>query len=258
MHATPERSLPGFLDQCLVEGDAAALARAKRLRRRSLLLSLAVQVGLLAALVLLPLFASSGLPLVTHVVTPIPPYGKAGKTREARAEGGQLRPPNVQKPHGPLYQPLRVPPQISTQNSSHAAAEVPEVGASGPPGGQTAISGLVPGADRRVAPPPTSYPAGHKGRVAHSSDVQSALLVRRVEPVYPLLAIQAHREGTVRLRAMIATNGLVSSLEVLSGDPILAQAARDAVQQWRYRPTLLNGEPVEVETYITVIFQLQR
>ena len=109
-----------------------------------------------------------------------------------------------------------------------------------------------------MAPPPTSHPAGHKGRVAHSSDVQSALLVRRVEPVYPLLAIQARREGAVRLRAMIATNGLVSSLEVLSGDPILAQAARDAVQQWRYRPTLLNGEPVEVETYITVIFQLQR
>ena len=64
--------------------------------------------------------------------------------------------------------------------------------------------------------------------------------------------------GTVRLRAIISRNGTVTSLEPLSGHPVLAQAALEAVRQWRYRPTLLHGDPVEVETYITVIFTLSK
>lgn len=71
-----------------------------------------------------------------------------------------------------------------------------------------------------------------------------------------MIARTLHLSGTVRLRAIIATDGSVQNLEVLSGHPILAQAAKDAVRQWRYRPTLLSGVPVEVETYITVNFVL--
>jgi protein TonB len=77
-----------------------------------------------------------------------------------------------------------------------------------------------------------------------------------VEPVYPNFAKQTHREGTVELRAIISTDGAVKDLQVLSGDPVLAQAARDAVAQWRFRPTLLNGVAVEVITFITVNFHI--
>ena len=84
------------------------------------------------------------------------------------------------------------------------------------------------------------------------------MLVTRVEPQYPGIAKQAHIEGVVQLRAVIAKDGSVQSLEVLSGNILLAKAARDAIVQWRYRPTLLRGEPVEVETLITVIFKMPR
>ena len=82
------------------------------------------------------------------------------------------------------------------------------------------------------------------------------MLIHRVEPVYPPIAKQTHTEGTVQLHAIIARDGSIASLEALSGHPLLIRAAREAVSQWRYRPTLLGGEPVEVETYITVIFRL--
>jgi protein TonB len=76
--------------------------------------------------------------------------------------------------------------------------------------------------------------------------------------VYPPLARQTRISGTVRLHAIIGKDGSVQQLEVLSGHPLLVQAALDAVRQWRYRPTLLNGEPVEVDTTIDVIFSLNQ
>lgn len=82
------------------------------------------------------------------------------------------------------------------------------------------------------------------------------MLIRRVEPVYPPLAIQIHREGRVELRAIIATDGTIRSLEIVSGDPIFYQSALEAVRQWRYKPTILNGQPVEIDTHITVIYTM--
>lgn len=84
-----------------------------------------------------------------------------------------------------------------------------------------------------------------------------ARLVHRVQPDYPMPARILHLAGTVELEAIIGTDGSIRQLEVLSGNPILAQAAREAVQQWRYQPTLLNGQAVEVETHITVTFVMQ-
>ena len=80
----------------------------------------------------------------------------------------------------------------------------------------------------------------------------------RKEPEYPAAARLMHLQGMVRLRAIIGKDGSVSSLEVLSGNPILVQAAVAAVREWRYRPTRLNNEAVEVETYITVTFVLDQ
>jgi len=84
------------------------------------------------------------------------------------------------------------------------------------------------------------------------------MLIQRIEPVYPPLARQIRREGHVELRALIATDGTIQSLQVVSGDPLFLQSAVAAVRQWRYHPTVLNGQPVEIETYITVIYSLQQ
>jgi protein TonB len=81
-------------------------------------------------------------------------------------------------------------------------------------------------------------------------------LIYRVQPRYPVLAIQARVQGQVVLRAMISREGAIENLQVLSGPGMLAPAALDAVRQWRYRPYVLNGEPVEVETQVTVNFVL--
>lgn len=83
------------------------------------------------------------------------------------------------------------------------------------------------------------------------------MLLQRIEPVYPPLARQIHREGQVELHAIIATDGTIQSLQVISGDPLFLQSALNAVDQWRYRPTILNGQPVEIDTRITVIYSLQ-
>lgn len=82
-----------------------------------------------------------------------------------------------------------------------------------------------------------------------------ARLVNRVEPVYPRIALMIHKQGDVKLHAIIGKDGAIESLTVTAGDPLLAGAAVEAVRQWRYRPYLLNGEPVEVETLITVSFK---
>ena len=80
--------------------------------------------------------------------------------------------------------------------------------------------------------------------------------MERVEPQYPPLALQAHMQGTVEVHAIIAKDGRIASAEIVSGNAVLAKAALSAVLRWRYRPTLLNGQAVEVETTIRVIFKL--
>lgn len=93
-------------------------------------------------------------------------------------------------------------------------------------------------------------------RVRVGGDVQQAKLMKSNPPAYPVLARRARIEGTVRLQAIISKDGSVRKVEVISGHAVLAQAASEAVQQWRYKPTELNGEPVEVVTNIDVVFKL--
>jgi len=91
-----------------------------------------------------------------------------------------------------------------------------------------------------------------------TSDVQAAKLLRKVIPVYPRLAIAAHISGTVRLMGVVAKDGTVQQIRVISGPALLVEAALDAVRQWVYRPTMLNDKPVEVIAPIDVIFTLSR
>ncbi|HEX4543745.1 MAG TPA: energy transducer TonB, partial [Candidatus Acidoferrum sp.] len=100
--------------------------------------------------------------------------------------------------------------------------------------------------------------AGEIGRIRVGGNVQSARIVNKVQPVYPAAARQARIQGVVRLHVIIAKDGSITQLEVISGHPLLQQAAVDAVRQWVYQPTLLQGRPVEVDTTIDVIFQLNQ
>jgi protein TonB len=106
------------------------------------------------------------------------------------------------------------------------------------------------------APPPPKPKL--TGPLKVGGNVQAARILNRVQPLYPPLARQTRISGTVRLHAIISKDGSIQQLEVISGHPLLQQAALDAVRQWRYQPTLLNGEPVEVDTTIDVIFSLNQ
>jgi protein TonB len=104
----------------------------------------------------------------------------------------------------------------------------------------------------------TVAPAAPGGPVRVSSTVVAGLLLNKTIPHYPPIAVAAHIEGTVILQATISTSGTIENLHVVSGPAMLQQAALDAVSNWRYRPYLLSGKPVEVETTVNVIFTLGR
>ena len=102
--------------------------------------------------------------------------------------------------------------------------------------------------------PPAKQELPKRARV--SSGVMQALLIKKVEPKYPQEARKKHVEGIVVTKAIISNEGDVQELTVVSGDPLLVPAALEAAKQWKYKPYLLNGQPVEVETRIMMIFQL--
>jgi TonB family protein len=125
-----------------------------------------------------------------------------------------------------------------------------------------ALGGLAVGQSEDQSSPPPAPPADSEPqiptRVRVSSGVESGLVIRKVNPEYPKKARKKHIQGTVILTAKIDKNGDIADLAVVSGDPLLAKAATDAVKQWKYKPYFFHGEPVDVETQIQVNFALSR
>jgi periplasmic protein TonB len=152
--------------------------------------------------------------------------------------------------------PTTVPHDIAPIDDRNSAAPAaPAFGDFVVPGGIGRHGLGVPGAlgdQMAIAPPPVPV-STHPLRVSHWAEGN---LIYRVQPSYPLLARQARIQGPVQLRAIISRTGTIENLAVLLGHPMLSTAAVEAVRQWRYRPYLLNGEPIEVETEITVNFVL--
>jgi protein TonB len=99
-------------------------------------------------------------------------------------------------------------------------------------------------------------PASTPSRIRVGGNVAAVSLISKMQPVYPQLAKQARVQGSVHFTAIIGKDGHVQDLQLIGGHPLLVQAAQDAVKQWVYKPTLLNGEPVEVVTQIDVNFTL--
>ena len=251
----------GNLSQCMVGANPEDLRQARRRRSRAVALSVALQVVCVAALLVVPLLAVPGALPPGVIFTPVPPY---------RGGGGAVRP----RPHhapASTARPL-IPNQLifptarAAVNAHQASSETapPDIGPQiiggfGPgdgsgPAGPTIPGGIETGA--RIPPP--RKPVAPRQLIHRSEGVMAGSLIRRVDPQYPEIAKAIHLSGTVRLRAIVGTDGRVQNLEVLSGNPILANAAVAAVRQWRYRPTLLSGTAVEVETFITVNFVLSQ
>ena len=152
--------------------------------------------------------------------------------------------------------PTRIPP-LSTQPSIADDLPVSDAGMGlTVPLPVIAPLGVLPRID--VAPPAVhSVPAAAAPkRIVRGGSAQEAKLIHKVLPIYPPLAKLTHVSGTVHLTGIIATDGTIQDLHVEAGPPLLIRAALEAVRQWIYQPTLLNGEPVEVITSINVTFTL--
>jgi protein TonB len=252
----PENTKSGMvLSRCLVEGDPEATSRARRARRRTFGVSLAIEILLLGLLVAAPLLTSVAQPQLRRILPSQLTF--FGTWREHNPRQHAVAPLPTYKPAIPNPFPQPDAPITSVDTSR---PEDPGVTVLDMPGGD------VPGAVQMiemgrtpplVEPPHNAQPATTEKRTLKVSEgVLEAQLISRIEPQYPSFALQTKTQGTVRLHAIISRDGRITSLDVLSGHPFLVKAALEAVRQWRYRPTLLNGEPVEVETSITVIFRL--
>lgn len=225
----------------------------------TVLVSMAFQVTFLTILILIPLIYTEALPkamLSTMLVAPPPP--PPPPPPPAAAQVVHVKPQAHLMEAGKLVAPKVIPKDVKIIKEE--AEPDPGLGMmGGVPGGVAGgsmggvIGGVIGGSGG--APPP---PKPTQSRIRVGGNVTAAKIVSKVNPVYPPLARQTRISGTVRLHAIIAKNGAVEQLEVLSGHPLLVQSALDAVRQWRYQPTLLNGEPVEVDTTIDVIFSLNQ
>ena len=244
-----------FLGGCLVESDSEFEKRARSIKRRALVASIILQILVVAALVLFPLLSKSE-GIAGYIPVPVPPY-RHGVVAEHHQRTSE---PISHRRMICITCFRSVQPIVATHDPVPAPEPFEDLG-NAPPGSPEGerIPGLPDGfADRRLPPPPQPIERSKPRTLQVSAGVQSARLIHRVEPIYPFLPKSIHREGRVELRAMIATDGRIKSLEVVSGDAMFIPSALSAVQEWRYQPTLLNGEPVEVDTYLTVVYTLSR
>jgi periplasmic protein TonB len=234
-------------------------------KRKALATTTSFIVNVLAVLVMLavPLMFTEDLPkaqLLTLLVAPPPPPPPPPPAAEAvqkivrqiqtdMLNTGQLRTPSrIPQKVQMIREEEAPPPMVAT---SGVVGGVP----GGIPGGR--LSGVIGGivnATSNLAVPKFAPVVPQRVRI--SQGVTKGLLIRRVEPSYPPLARSARVQGEVVLSAIISTNGDIENLQLVSGHPMLVPAALSAVKQWRYKPYLLNGQPTEVETTITVIFTL--
>jgi protein TonB len=218
-----------------------------------------LQVLLVGVLILIPLIYTEALPkqqLMSFLVAPPPPPPpppppaavpiKVVKQIQSDLNNGQLRTPTKIPEKVQMIKEEEAPPPAMA--SGGVVGGVP----GGVPGGQMGgvIGGII--SSTPVAVPKVATPQ----RVRVSQGVSNGLLIRKVQPAYPPLARQARIQGQVLLQAQISKDGSIENLQLISGHPMLAPAAIEAVKQWRYKPYMLNGEPVAVDTQVVVNFTL--
>jgi protein TonB len=222
--------------------------------RRWMIAAFTLNSSILLALILIPLIYPEALqrqfvaflmvaPSVPRNPDPLKPQPVHSSPANSEMQGGHL------------VVPTTVPRFIFVANTPEAAVDSPvSVADWGPdvagPGGPGPVF-----AGPSVRPVVRGEP---KARMRISSEIEAGLLVRKTVPTYPTIGRVMHIEGTVVLAATISKSGTIENLHVVSGPPVLQQAALDAVKTWLYRPYLLNGEPIEVETTVNVVFTINR
>jgi len=234
-------------------------------RRRSRLattISFIVQCLFVGVLLIVPLMFTDVLPreqLLTFLEAPPPPPPPPPAASVAAAR--VVRHIESDLLNGRLRAPSRIPQAVQMIREDEAPPDlsggVPGGVPGGIPGGQIGgvLGGILSSTSKVVAVPKLITPTAPK-RIRVSQGVTEGRLILRIEPRYPVIALTARVQGTVVLNAVISKAGEIQNLVLISGHPMLVQAAIAAVKQWRYRPYLLNGEPVEVETTVNVNFQI--
>ena len=230
-------------------------------KRATLPIAYILEVIIVGVLVLIPLIYTQALPkaqLMTFLAAPPPPPPPPPPPAAA--------PPVVHVHHVSVEDVMRAPtviPKTIAQVKDEPEPPPNTVGVvggvvGGVPGGSFGgvLGGVIGGALSSAPPPPPPPKPQTPKRIRVGGQVESAKVVFGPHPEYPPLAKMARIQGTVRLDAVISKDGTIQDLKVISGHPLLVRAAMDAVQRWRYQPTLLNGEPVEVATEIDVNFTL--
>ena len=230
----------------------------------TIVISFIFQSLLVGIMILIPLIYTEALPkqqLLTFLVAPPPPPPPppppaAAPVKVVRVvrelDDGRLTAPKEIPKEIAMIKEEDLPPPAS----AGVVGGVPGGMAGGSPGG--VIGGIISSTPVAPPPPPPPPKVEPPKRIRVGGQVQSALAISRPNPIYPPLAKQARIQGTVRLEAEISKQGTIESLRVISGHPLLVQAALDAVKQWRYKPTILNNEPVAVATTIDVNFTLSQ
>jgi protein TonB len=238
----------------------------------SVFMSFLIQCGLIVVAVLIPLIYTETLPktqLTSFLVAP-PPPPPPPPPPAAAAPVKVVKVAPRQFDAGRLMAPKQIPKEIAMIKEddmpppAQAAGVVGGVPGGVPGGAAGGVIGGIIGSVPTAAPPPPPPPVKEAPKpvtpkqIRVGGNVQSAKLINQPKPAYPPLARQARIQGTVRFNAVIGRDGSIQNLTLVSGHPLLVPAATEAVRQWRYQPTLLNGEPVEVVTQIDVNFTLSQ
>lgn len=231
-------------------------SKTKDWKRATLPIAYILEGIIAGALVLYPLIVTQALPkaqLMTFLAAPPPPPPPPPPPAPApKVVIHKVNPEDLMKA------PTRIPKtiqQVKDQPEPPQSAGVVGGVPGGVPGGSAGgvIGGIIGGA---APPPPPPPKAKTPQRIRVGGQVEAAKAIFKPSPEYPPLAKMARIQGTVRLQALISKDGTIQDLKVISGHPLLVKSAIEAVSRWRYQPTLLNGEPVEVETEIDVNFTL--
>ena len=232
--------------------------RLKTKRGLTTALSFVVQIILIGVMILIPLIYTEALPkqqLMTFLVAPPPPPPPPPPAAEQLKVVKQIQSEVI---NGALRTPTKIPDKVKMITEEEAPP--PSTGVAGvvggvpggTPGGQ--MGGVIGGI---ISSTPMNVPrVATPQRVRVSGGVTAGNLITQIKPPYPQIARTARIQGSVVLHAVISKSGNIEQLQVVSGHPMLTQSALETVRQWKYKPYYLNGEPVEVDTTITVNFTL--
>jgi periplasmic protein TonB len=235
-----------MFDELIVSGHTGELARTHK--PWSVGVSMILEAGIVGALLLIPLIYTQTLPtsvMNTFLVAPPPPAPPPPPQQAV------VKPQKTFAVNHMMEAPTMIPKQIEI-----AKDEAPPSVAPSDTTGVAGGTGDVLGGIGTAAGPPPPPPAAAPARIKVGGDVQAASLTKQVTPAYPNIAKTAHVSGTVTLHAIISKDGSIEKLEYVSGPALLMASAMTAVKEWRYKPTMLNGQPVEVDTTVQVVFSL--